>query len=298
MMNLSPEDKLILAAAKLNPTATDIQLMYELSLSINDWKYFTENTIQNSVGPLIYHNLSLLNNYSKIPNETKSQLKQTYYKTLSRNMVLYEHYRNAAIAFSAQEIPFIPLKGIFLTEIVYKDFGLRQMSDIDLLVKNEDAERCIKILLDLGYSSSEYFLPANFKEHFLDYSKHLVPMVLNGVSIEIHVKIHNDNAEYDVNIEDYWNRSVPATIYGTSCQTLSPNDLIQHLCLHLFEHFSTGKIMLYSFCDIAEVLKANKKVIDWTTFEESCSLYNCMSQVYSLLFLTNKYFCYSVIRVT
>ncbi len=287
-MNLTSEDKLILAGSKLHFTENDIQRTEDLIPSVTNWNSFTDMAIQNGVGPLIHKNFSSVNNFNLIPKGSLSRLKQTYYRSLSRNMILYEHFRNAVEAFSKEGISVIALKGIFLAETIYKDIGLRQMSDIDLLVKKEDIEKCRKLLLDMGYKYTELYKSDFIKE--LDLLKHLPPLVLNGVSIELHTKIHLDTPDFSVNIDDYWERSQQLTLSNMPVQSLSIEDLIQHLCLHLNEHFNEGNPQLYSIVDISEVIKKYHSKINWDFLSESCNLYNCSSIVFKYLLLIEKYF--------
>lgn len=289
ILKLTIEDRLILAGVKLNPEDKDIRIIDELVRQISDWDYFIQHAIQHCVGPLLYKNLLLIPNFKRVPDSVTAQLKQTYLKTLSRNMVIYEHFRNAITAFSSQNISVIALKGIFMADTIYRDIGLRQMSDIDLLVGNsKDGEKCKAILLDLGYTYSEIY-HTEFNKQFSD-SKHLPPLVLNGVSIELHTKINLDNPGYSVNLDDYRDRSQPVILFGTKVQALSPVDLIQHLCIHLDGHFTTSKIQLTSFCDISEVLNFYKNDFDWKSLEDSCNSYHCQKNVYNYIFLAKKYF--------
>ncbi len=287
-MNLTSEDKLILSGSKLHLTENDIQQMEDLISSVTNWKRFTDMAIQNGVGPSTHKNFSLVNNLNLIPEKSLSRLKQTYYRSLSRNMILYEYFRNAVDVFSKEGITVIALKGIFLAEIIYQDIGLRQMSDIDLLIRKEDIEKCRKLLLDMGYKYTEFYKSDFIKE--FDNKKHLPPLILNGVSIELHSKIHLDALGFSVNIDDYWKRSQQVMLSNISVHSLSIEDLIQHLCLHLNEHFNEGNPQLSSFVDISEVIKKYSSKINWDFLLESCNLYNCSNIVFKYLLLIEKYF--------
>ena len=287
-MKLTIEDKLILAGSKLYLTEKDIQYIEDMIPSVTNWNNFTDMVIQNGVGPLIHKNFSLIKNSTLIPEGSLSRFKQTYYRCISRNMVLYEYFRNAVDSFSKVGISVIALKGISLAESIYSDIGLRQMSDIDLLVKKEDIEKCRNLLLDMGYKYTEVYKSDFIKE--LDLPKHYPPLVLNGVSIELHAKVHFDNPDFSVNIDDYWKRSQPIILSNMSVQSLSIEDNIQYLCLHLNEHFNEGKPQLYSIVDISEVIKKYHSKINWEFFLESCNKYNCSSIVFKYLSLIRKYF--------
>jgi hypothetical protein len=287
-VNLSNEDKLILAAARLNPSDEEIHAIEELISTVHDWELFTSNAIRNSMGPLVYKSFTYVKNYSSIPESTISKLKQTYYISFNRNKFIYEYLRIAAKAISEKGKSVIALKGIFLADKIYRDIGLRHMSDIDLLVKKEDAKECQSILHSVGFKTQE-----RFKSEFIRSThdtKHLPQLVKDNVSIELHLKTHTDDCEYNVNIDDYWQYAVPVEINNISCMALSPNDLLQHLCLHLDYHFKNGNIQLSSYCDIAEVLKFYKHDIKWDAFEQSCNNYNCSKNAYVHLYIAHKYF--------
>jgi hypothetical protein len=291
-VNLSNEDKLILAAARLNPSDEEIHAIEELISAVNDWEFFTSSAIRNSVGPLVYKNFTYVKNYSSIPEFAISKLKQTYYISFNRNEIIYKYFRDAAKAISENGKSVIALKGIFLADKIYHDIGLRHMSDIDLLVKKEDAESCRDILNNIGFETKE-----RFKSEFIKSThdtKHLPQLVKDNISIELHIKTHTDDCEYNVNIVDYWQNAVPDEISNTACLVLSPNNLLQHLCLHLDYHFKNGKIQMSSYCDITEVLKFYKNDISWDVFEQSCKNYNCSKNVYLQLYIAYKYFTASI----
>jgi hypothetical protein len=284
----SIEDRLVLAVARLDPTDAEIRLMDELIVSVTDWKYFTDTVIRNGLGPLAYRNFSYVENYSLLPEETISQFKQLYYLASSSNKELYDHFFHALNAFAEQGIEVVALKGIFLAETVYKDTGLRPMSDIDLLVKKEDAWKCVAILNKMGYASKEIFKSAYAEKYSL--RKHLPPMISGKVSIELHLQAHVEDPVYSVNIEDYWKNARKTMLAQTATLTLSPGDLLQYLCIHLDHHFYGGMIMLYQYCDLAAVLKNYKNEFDWNAFIHSCEKYNCQKNVYRQLFLSHQYF--------
>lgn len=285
-MTMSPANQLILSGTKLFPSEEDLIVIEQCISEVGDWDSFIDLAIRNSVAPLLFKNLSLATCLDKVPEKVLSRLKQAYYKVLVRNVFLIDKFRIIVNTFNENKIDVIPLKGIFLSDAVYKDIGLRPMSDIDLLVKKEDADKCLNILLNLGYQNTENYKSNFIKKHYD--SQHLAPLVLNGVSVEIHTKVLPDNYQFKVNLENYWKNANHKIIHGSSALELSANDLLEHLCVHLDRHFNTGKIQLYSFCDIAEVIKQNK--IDWTLFEKSCNEGKSTNNVFSILHLVNKYF--------
>lgn len=125
--SLLPEDQLILAVVKLHTSSDELANINALVAQVEDWDYLITTIIARGLGPLLYKKLPLLPNSALIPLEVSAKLQQVYYKTFSRSMVLYEHFRNLGTAFNSQGIDVIALKGVYLSEWLYQDIGLRQV---------------------------------------------------------------------------------------------------------------------------------------------------------------------------
>lgn len=288
-MNLSPEDKLILSSIKIELSTTESEQLNNLIPQIRNWDYLIKTIIDRGIGPLFFKKLPLLSNSPKIPEYVKTKLQQAYYKTISRSMVLQENFRKIAEVFSPNNISVIALKGIYISEWLYQDIGLRQFSDIDLLVYEEDGEKCLNLLSGMGYKPSSVLsnLSEFVQEHFD--IVHYSPMVLDGVSIEIHIKLHAKTEKYHLLVDEVWKNAIPATINGSQVLALNIYDLLIHLCLHLDKHFRVGKVQFTCFTDITNILNKHVNMIDWEVLTESCRLYNCEKIVFEYILLINKH---------
>jgi hypothetical protein len=286
MKQLQPEELFILACAKIEPSAEEIDRMNNLIPQIKKWDYTLKLAIENGMAPLVYKKIPLLGNGSMVPEGVKEKLSQTYLKTLSRNMVLYEHFRQIATEFSKVGIDVIPLKGIYLAEFLYKDIGLRQMSDIDLLVRNEDATKSIEILENLGYQKSlslEEFIDNRVDHH------HLTPMIKCGVSIEVHTKLHRKSEDYSIDINGIWSNSIDYSITGCSVKAMDFSHLIIHNCVHLDKHFKKKKYHLKSFIDISLLVGVFREKIDWNAIDELCENYMCKDILHRYLVIISTF---------
>lgn len=285
-MILSPEDQLIISGIKLYPSEEDMMTIKNCIPEIKDWNSYTEIIIRNGIASLLYKNLTSSKNASKVPVEVISRLKQAYYKILGSNVLLIEKFRTIHKWFSDEGIEVIALKGIHLADAVYKDVGLRPMCDIDLLVHKEDAEKCRKLLIEQGFTEN-----GARKSGFIHKTeKHLFPLVEDGVRVEIHVKLHNEQYGYTINTDDFWKNSCIISLHGLQVRTLSTNDLLLHLCIHFDSHNCIGENQLRLYGDIVNVLDLFRDKIDWKLFEESCKKSNCTKNVFKSLLLVKKYF--------
>jgi hypothetical protein len=287
-VELSVENKLILKACKLQPAETDISDIGHMIPLISNWDFFTDNAILNGVGPIIHKTFSLVPDRKLIPEVTSAKLEQTYFMSLHRNMVLYEHFRNAVKVFINEGISVMALKGIALAESVYKDIGLRQMTDIDLLLKEDEVERCWNLLRNMGYQYNDHKKTEFHKS--LTEKKHLPSLSHKGISIELHYKTFLNSRGHKIDIREYWDRAQQTQLAGVSLKKLCPEQQVQHTCMHLDEHYSVGKPQLHSFVDISEVISQNKDEFNWDYFVRSCADFNCTRVVFKYLWLASKYF--------
>jgi len=284
---MSPEDKLILSCVKIKPSPAELDQLNQLIPLVEDWDYLAKTIIDRGIAPLLYIKLSLLANSHLIPKPITAKLQQSYYITLSRSTILYEHFKLLAGQFLANGIELIALKGIYLSEWLYQDIGLRQMSDIDLLVKPEDGEKALDVLAGMGYQSNG----EDESDSDVKYGEvvHYTPLVLNGVAIEVHIKLHQDNEKYRVLVAKLWENATPVIVNNIKVQTLNTYDLLIHTCIHLDKHFQQGHVQFTCFSDVTNLLERNSDTFDWVELENTCKLYNCDKEVFKYILLVNKY---------
>ena len=308
-MELTPEDILILSCVKIHPNQAELEQINYLIPKVLHWDYFIRNIIERGIAPLFYKKLESLSNKHLIPSNIQNKLKSTYYKTLSRNLLLYDSYHKIAEAFNNMNIKFVVLKGIYLSEWLYNDIALRQFADIDILVSEKEANSCLILLADMGYIPFEEDHNVNQISHFVtkqhDYFlstnsnfEHFAPMVKNDVSIEIHIRLHPQSKKYNFIINEFLNNSIVVTINQIEVNALNFYDLILHLCVHLDKHFINDYINFTSFVDITNLLDIYTETIDWEILVERCLRYECEMTVFRYIMLINIFFKVSIpIRV-
>ncbi len=285
---IRPELNIILLSAKLNPSNKDVDALNNLVPKVNDWNYFVNTLIERGLSPLFYNKLILLSNQTKPPKEITEKLKKAYYKTLSRSLMLHDYYKNVATAFNANGVEFIALKGIYLSEWLYGDVGLRQFSDIDLLVKPQDAEKALSVLRSLGYKSFD-----GIESEEIGGQKdlmHYKPRILNDVSVEIHINVQHSKESYLMPIEELWANAVKTKIDGIDARVLSFYDQFIHLCVHLDKHVKMGHVQFTSFADITNIISVYENEFDWQQLLEKSRRYNCEAIVFKYVVLVHKYF--------
>lgn len=294
-LSLSSDEKLLLYCSRLS-ISEDIKCKIEEILSNElDWNYIIGCSIKQGISPLFYWNLKKINNGKDVPSEIMKNLEKIYYSNLARNMLLYDELSKILTAFKKAGIDTIVLKGAFLAEEIYKNIGLRPMSDIDLLIKEKDLQKAKKELTELKYSATSVH-QTKLHEQFQTVLDNELSFINHNIkiAIDLHWDIQSPYIPYKVDINKFWNNARLIKITGVETLTFAPEDLLQHLCLHMDKHISISSSPaakpLRDYCDIAEVTKYYKDEINWDYFLQSSKGYGIEEPIFQGLFIAKKYF--------
>lgn len=284
---MSPLQNIILLAAKIHPTAEELEALNAQLPLVVDWEEVVRNLIERGVGPLFYSKIKLLSNGKFIPDDAVDKLKQSYYLTLSRGMVMYSVFRKAVETLKTNGIEVIALKGVYLAEMLYGDIALRQFSDIDLLIKEEDGAKSKTMLKKAGFKSSKSLDEVlEVKNNVLHYP----PVILNNVSVELHLRLHKYSESYNIQTDSVWNNSIPTTIQGLELKVPDLIDMLIHVCVHLDKHFIYGDVAFTCFHDIVNLLDVFKDKLEWDKIKVRCTEYKCEAIVFKYLILVNYFY--------
>lgn len=287
-MKISPEEQFILLSSNLYPTKQDLIKLKNIFLNIKDWDYFTDIAIKKQAAPLVLNIVKKNSSDFDIPSISKHKLEQAWFKTLSRSMVYIKLFQDIVFAFKNENISVIPLKGIFLAEWLYKEVGLRQFSDMDLLIHQEDLNKAVQILHSMGFVTSGLHNVPDFVTKNTS-NVHYPPLVRQGMSVELHLRIHRKTEEFCVEIDDLWNNAIIQVVNNVETLTFCLTDLLLHICLHLHVHFYISKVQFTGFYDIANIMNQYSDSIDWKLFDQNCHKYNAINYTYKYILLSGKY---------
>jgi len=294
-LSLSAEDKLLVYCSRLD-MGEDIKFKLEKILgNYLDWNYIVDRSTEQGILPLLYWNLSKICKGKNVPSEIMRSLENTYNSILAWNMLRYDELNRILTAFKKIGIDTIVLKGAFLAEEIYKNIGLRSMTDIDLLIKEEDLEKVKKEMIKLMYSV-EKFAPTKLHERLetVLYNELQFFHTNKKISIEIHWNISNPAESYNVDIDKFWENAKPIKIADAETLMFTSEDLLQHLCLHLENHLNSNNPRAAKpfrcYCDIAAVTRHYKETINWKYLLQSTRSCGIEKPVFQSLFIANKCF--------
>lgn len=179
-----------------------------------------------------------------------------------RKCVLLEHCRDGITAeFEKRGIRYAPLKGTVLQND-YPSFGMREMSDVDILIDPERAAEVREVMESFGFATAGFGASAH--------DVYRKPPVYN---FEMHRRLVSDSAGPAIcaYYENVWERLIPAD--GSGCRyRFSDEDLYVYLTAHAFKHFSHAGTGLRSLADAYVFLRAHRDTVDPGSAESELDL--------------------------
>ncbi len=230
-------------------------------LSPEQWEVLLSLAAAQRVRSLLWHRLRQKGLDEAVPVDVADRLRGALRRNTLHNLRLYGELSRLLSVLGSEGIPLILLKGAFLADAVYDNIGLREMSDIDVLAHPANLSRIAEILTGMGYTQM------TAREEY-----HLPPMVRKGyASFEVHWDVTAPGTSYSIDPQGLWEQAMPVRIAGCDALTLSPEDLLLHLCVHTsYQHqFAFG---LRPSCDIAETISHFLPVLNWQAIVERAAL--------------------------
>jgi len=223
------------------------------------WRAITGAAIVQAVPGVLLDRLSHNQLGDAIPRDCHAMLTGAARAVAMRNLRRLAALGEVLTAFSAAGIPVVVLKGAYLAGQIYRDQSMRQMVDIDLLVRPADLTATVGELQRLGFRGDQPVLPGDRET-----GKHLGPMSRAGVgAVEVHWRLTPPGQSYSIDPSELWERAVPVTFSGSPALGLSVEDLILHIAFHAaFDHqFGQG---VRPLIDLAQITRNGDAKIDWT----------------------------------
>ncbi|MFQ5768909.1 MAG: nucleotidyltransferase family protein [bacterium] len=287
-MNTSKEKKLILLCTNIEPTDAVRKEISTLITTNLDWHKIVSEAKNQGVASLVYHNLSGLPDKQAIPPDILFNLKKYYLDTIGRNVVVFDELKIVLTLLQQAGIKAVVLKGPALIATVYKDWGLRWIGDIDLLVPENDLFKAQDYLISRGYVQDKQMTRQKYAHH------HLIGIrsKKNSIRIELHWTL-NVNPLFKLDVNMIWNRVKKCTINDCSTLILSPEDTLLHVCLH---HCYNNIHNLYykSVYDITAVIQHYGNSINWALFINNCIQYKTITLTYIGLNLAKQLFSVNI----
>ena len=251
-LNIRPEESLLLSLCRLKFTGELKSKIKALIAAVSDWNYFGSLANQHGVVALFCHNLKRLGFLDSVTESTASVLRSAFMMSLSKNAYNTDAMSHVLKLLNRENIKTVLLKGLALELLVYGNTGLRQMTDVDILIDREHCMLARQILINNGFVS----LPVKSIFHkpiISSYAKHLPSLTKDGLSVEIHNELFG-----------YKTRPLTHLLYSTSSETEikgqrtyipQPQIFFLYLVKHLHFHEMNYESQLRLYADLIVLIE-------------------------------------------
>jgi hypothetical protein len=215
---------------------------------------------QERIAPLLYE---AVRGRSLLPEWLERDWQVAQRITAARNTLLLAELERAIAHLAAADIAAIPLKGSALIETLYGNAALRPMLDLDVLVRQEQAQLATELLVQLGYVAA---VVEPHRGALLDYENEVMLIKTNGPQflLEMHWSlIDSPYYQRQLDMHWFWETTRPAQVGHTPALVLSDDAMLLHLCAHCALHHS-GQGLLWLH-DIAALVQAKGRQMDWNS---------------------------------
>lgn len=169
-----------------------------------------------------------------------------------RTTAILEEFRWLLPRFHAARIEVMLLKGPELADRFHGGLYQRGYGDLDLLVRERDRRRVLKLLEEMGYAlRSRVLLSRSLMasvNHGFDFER-------QGVRLDLHWCLSRQPG-YRIDEERIWARRVPWTQAGLTAHVPEPHDELHLLLISAFADLQRGALRLQSLLDVQALLAA------------------------------------------
>lgn len=266
---LTPEDRLLLCAARPRLSDEGQEHLRQLLAEPLDWLRLLDQAGRHGVAPLLYRHVRNAPGATVLPAALATLAEQSRI-CLGRNLLLRHKLVHLLGAFNRAGIPVMPLKGPWLSDLLYDDPGLRTMGDLDLLVQPDDRARGEALLLSEGIQ-----LPASLQGAEYDTSF----IIRNNVTVELHWDLTEDHFA-SLDLRELWASAERREWEGRTIWTMSQPDLLLYLCLHAVKD---GLASLRTLLDITLVMERFGGSLPWREMAAQAGRLRIRTPVYVAL---------------
>lgn len=252
----APEFELLLASARTVPDSGRIQQLVQQSI---DWKRLWALATRHSVRPLVCRSLETVC-WSEVPEPSQQEMREAVRAIGGKNLFLAGELIRVVQTLESAGIRVWVLKGLLFGEILYGDIRLRETNDFDLLIREEDVRRVVRVFQELGYTTR----PGENLEQLTALLRYVGEYTFMGgeklVDIDLHWRFSNRALALAPEFSDFPLSPRSYSLVGSAVQSIAIEEQPLYLAAQGGNDFWSD---LRRVCDVAEYLRRFPET-DWS----------------------------------
>ncbi len=279
--NLRPEDRFILACLQHQQSLPGLNL--DEDLLIHRMKY-------HRVTSMVYQHLLKIDALTLLSTQAQAKLKDHYHLNIAHNLAIIYLLKKISTVLEKNNIETIALKGAMFIQS-FPDYSLvREMDDLDIMVKSKKLYSALEILHTIGFSDSFNFrLRKNKRKNWsIKYASNALSLQndrdsISSIIVELHWQFFSIFNQTKWSEKKFWERAKYCPEQGV--YNLDPADTLLHLCAHQCNNL---QIYLYGLVDVANLLMFWSEKIDWLEVIHRAKYQGVLLHVVNILRLSNE----------
>ena len=248
-----------------------------------EWALVEEEAQRHNLRELTYRLLADGPLADAVPPALLERLRAPYLDTARRNALAFHETRRMVRALADRGIEVVLLKGIALARFTYAEPGLRNMADVDVMVRRDRLAEAEQVYLAHGYGPT----PRPDVDETCRCSKHLAWLVkAEAPVVELHWSLDSPTSPFHLDLDGLWARTRAAVLDGVQVRVLAPEDLVLHLAIHASYHHQFNRTALKGLVDIQTVVARHRGEIDWEALTKRAGAWGVAGFIWATLRLS------------
>jgi hypothetical protein len=273
----SIEYQILLAAGTVNPDKGQQAHLRKMLAQEFDQDHLIRLAKTEGMMGLLFKSLKKAGVLGFFGHRQMQKLQSAYYRTIQHNLQIVNDLKEILGRSNEKAVRVVLLQGVALLEKIYKDIGLRPLTDIDLWVLPEDRDVFDNLMIQLGFQR-DWLYPNTFKKGgtIVDINSHI--LWADRIRSRRHLLAKSQHALYE-NIEIL-------NFDGEPAGCLDLLDQVLYLSLHAFKHCAGRLIWLV---DIKHLI-TGWQTSNWKALFDRAEEWGQVSIVYDMLYLIRHLF--------
>jgi hypothetical protein len=225
-----------------------------------------------------------------LPSGLRLYLKELHKLNLDRNEAIRQQVAELVGCLNRAGSSPVLLKGAALIYAgIFEDSAARIMTDIDIMIRENDRDKVLEALFDIGYAYLED--SENYEN-----CQHLPPMTKNGAPavVELHNGLFDKLADVEIlTASEVWSHSTAINMNGLSFYLMSPTQWILYNIGHSEIHhlnYSLGKLSIRDLLDFTAIFGRYSNDIDWAQIKNKMRSNNVEKVLRSYVYAASRLF--------
>jgi hypothetical protein len=143
--------------------------------------------------------------WDAVPRTTQLELERFNRVNFRKTLCLANELFRLLEVFQQNGIPIAAFKGPVLAESVYGDLSLREFSDLDVLIHEQDLGKAEALLTACGYQAQ--FPDSDYRSAFLRYQgQYAFEHGQTAIMVDLHWRLSSKGVPFPLNSAEVWSR--------------------------------------------------------------------------------------------